>query len=266
MLGPEDALVLAPGVGVAGAALVDDVRGASYPVNETGLFVLERVGRPLEATVAELARHAGIDTERARADVLRFAFALNRELLANVAWGRSGPSRLWGWLRLAVRLVPTGMVPPSVARRSALDTSSAFRSTAGVVVALRVRCAAIGAGAAVLGALGRPTVAAVALAAGVVLGLAVHEIGHVAVLGGGVAAALVVCGLRTYVLHGPVGPARRRRVAAAGPAAAALLGVGAVTAAWLANAPGLAPAGGALAAHALGLTVATADGRAACGL
>jgi hypothetical protein len=229
------------------------------------MFVLARVGRPLEATVADLSRHARIDPVRARMDVLRFAYALNRELLANITHRSRWPARLGAWLRLAARLAPAGALPPFVAHRTALDTTTRLRSARGVLGALWRRGAGTAAAAALLGAPGRPTVGALALGLGVAIGPTAHEIGHVWLLGGA-AAALVVCGLRTYVMHAPLSPARRRRVAAGGPSLAAVLGVGAVTAAWLAAAPGLALLGGALVVHAVGLTVATADGRTACGL
>jgi hypothetical protein len=104
-----------------------------------------------------------------------------------------------------------------------------------------------------------------ALPVGVAAGLVLHEAGHAAALTG-IDAALVTAGMRTFVIHRPLAPRRRGIVAGAGPAAAAAAGVLAATAAWLVATPELALAACPLATHAIGLTVATGDGRAACGL
>ena len=264
-IGISDRLELPDGVRVGGDCLADVVRDARFPTNETGLFVLRRTGRPLGEIAAELALHHRLALARARFDVLRFAFALNRAELANVVPGDGALRRALDWLRLAVRLAPAGSLPTSVARRSPLDTTTPVRGVVGTARALLRRCLAISVAAAALALPGGHAPGALALGVGVGLGLMAHEAGHVALLAG-VGAALVVSGLRTYVIHPSLAPRRRRAVAAAGPIVAALLGLALVAAAWLARSPELALAGCAPAAHAAGLTVATGDGRVACGL
>jgi hypothetical protein len=169
------------------------------------------------------------------------------------------------WLRLAVRMAPAGMLPPATARRVSLDTSRPRRAALGAVRALWRRATGVAAASLLIVAPGRVTPAGVALAIGVGAGVAAHEAGHAALLAG-VSASLVLSRFRTFVLHPPLSPTRRSLVALGGPSAAVLLGIGAVIAAWLAGIPELAFGGCAPAAHALGLTAATADGRAACGL
>ncbi len=265
MLGPADAIGLAPGVRVESGALADEARDACFPVNDTGLFVVRRAGRPLGEVADELALQHTIELERARNDVLRFAFSLNRALLANVVAGGSAVRRAAAWLQLAIRLAPAGTLPSRNPRRFALDTSTPVRAVIDACGALRWRSVTLALAAVLLAAPGGLIPAALALGLGVGAGLVAHEAGHAALLTG-VAAALVVCGLRTYVIHPTLAPGRRRAVAAAGPAAAALLGVAAVAAAWLSGMPELGLAGCPPAAHAAGLTVATGDGRVACGL
>jgi hypothetical protein len=266
MLEPVDAIELAAGVRVVGAAVEDDVRGAVFPANETALLVLGRAGEPLGETARALARAHAIDVRRAGDDVLRFAHALNRELLANVRHGRSRARRCVTWLRLALRLAPAGLLPSGAARRYPLDTSSAGRAALGAARALRRRSLALAAATLVLASPGGvPPPGVLALALGVGVGLVAHEAGHAALLTG-VGAALVVHGLRTFVIHPPLAPGRRGAVAAGGPGAAAAVGVGMVVIGWLTGLPELALFGCAPAAHAAGLTVATPDGRTACGL
>jgi hypothetical protein len=265
MLGPADTIGLAPGVRVQNEGLTDDARGACFPVNDTGLFVIRRAGRPLGEIARELAVQHGLEPERARADVLRFAFTLNRAQLVNVVSGDGLAWRAVAWLHLAVRLAPAGTLPSLNLRRSALDTSTPGRAVGDAVGALRWRSVTLALAAVLLAAPGGLTPGVLALGLGVGGSLVAHEAGHAALLTG-VSAALVVGGPRTFVIHPPLSPARRRAVATAGPAAAVLLGVAAVCAAWVSGAPELGLAGCAPAAHAIGLTVATGDGRAACGL
>jgi len=68
------------------------------------------------------------------------------------------------------------------------------------------------------------------------------------------------------VLHAALSPGRRALVALAGPLAVAVIGTICLAAAALVSVPCLAVAGCPFAAHALGLTVFTGDGRVACGL
>jgi hypothetical protein len=265
MLGPADAVVLAAGVRVDGASVVDEARTARFPVNETGLFVLRRAGRPLGDVARELATRHGIDLERARSDVLLFALSLNRALLANIEPGDGRARRAAQWLLLACRLVPAGLLPTRNVRRCAVDTTTPAHAIRDACGALRRRFLVLVAGVVVLVAPGGGSSIAHALGLGVGAGVVVHEAGHAALLSG-VAAALVVSGLRTYVIHPTLGPGRRQAVAAAGPGLACAIGVAAVVAGWYSGLPELALAGCPAAAHAVGLTVATGDGRVACGL
>ena len=265
MLSGTDALELPAGVRIDGSVVSDDVRGALFPANVAALFVLARIGRPLGDIAAELAARHDLDPHRARDDVLRFALVLNEALLANVVRADPVARRAACWLLLALRLAPAGSLPRGTARRFPLDTSTPVHAALGALAALRWRAVAVSAAAALLAAPGGVNPRLLGLAAGVGAGLAVHEAGHAALLSG-VGGALVVSRLRTFVIHRPLAPGRRRVVALAGPAAAACVGVTMVAVAWLSGLPELAVAGCAPAAHAAGLTVATGDGRAACGL
>jgi hypothetical protein len=271
MLGPTDAIVPCDGVRIDGSTVVDDVLERSFPVNGTALFVLARAGTPLDAVAGELAARHGLDINRTRDDVLAFALALNQALLANVVHRTPRLRRALSWLVLAVRLAPAGVTPASLARRRLLDTTTAGR-------ALRTSIAAAGPRATTLGTLGtalaaqpaltaspRASLGAIALGAGVGIGVVVHEAGHAVALVG-VGAVLVVTGPRIRVAHRTLPRGRRAVVAAAGPIGAALTGATLVTLGVAARMPELALAGCAPAAHAVGMTVATAEGRAACGL
>jgi hypothetical protein len=265
MLDLTDTLVLAPGVRLEGGDVHDAVRSTRFPVNDTGAFVVARQGCPLAVSARDLALRHGITPARAADDVLRFAAALNGALLANVVPGGTRGARLAAWLSLAVRLAPAGTLPVAIARRRALVTTSPLWALVGAARALAHRSAVLTAIAAAAVAPTAPGPGAILVAAGVGLGLLLHEAGHAVALTG-VAAALVTAGARTFVLHPPLPPGRRRLVAVAGPAAAALTGALAVTAALLLSSAELAVAGCPLAGHAVGITVATGDGRAACGL
>ena len=97
------------------------------------------------------------------------------------------------------------------------------------------------------------------------LGLMLHEALH-AVMLRGVPAALITNGPRTYILH-PMLPARHSiLVGLVGPAGPAVLGLGGTVVAVASTSPRLAVLLCPLGAHALSLTVAGRDGRAACGL
>ncbi len=271
MLSLEDSIVVPTGVRVDGHDVVDDVRAARYPANDSALFVLRRAGRPLGDVAEELGRCHRLEPGRARADVLVFAHALNVGLLANVVRRRPRHRRAIEWLVLAARLAPAGTLPAPVARRHPLDTRTSIRAVVSAARGLVGRAFALAAVVAVIAlqplpaAPTRIALVAIALGAGVGGSIILHEAGHAALLAG-VGAALVLAGPRTYVLHAPVSQRRRRVLAAAGPACACGLGGVVIAVAWVLRLPELALAGCAPVGHALGLTVATGDGRTACGL
>ena len=70
------------------------------------------------------AERWGLAPDHARADVLGFAWVLNRALLANVERGTRWPAAVALWLALAIRLLPAGVMPPPRVTRYPLDTSS----------------------------------------------------------------------------------------------------------------------------------------------
>ncbi len=271
MLSLEDTISLPTGVRVDGHAVVDDVRGARYPANDSARFVLRRAGRPLADVAEELGRRHGLEPSRARADVLGFAHALNQGLLANIVCHRPRHRRAVEWLALAARLAPAGVLPAPAARRTPLDTRTPLRAVVSTTRGLAGRAVALASVVAVIAlqplpaAPARVAFIALALGAGVGGGIVLHEAGHAAALVG-VGAALVLAGPRTFVLHAPVSTRRRLVVAAAGPACSCGLGVTLIALAWALRLPELAIAGCAPAGHAVALTVATADGRTACGL
>lgn len=271
MLEIADRVVLAEGVELCDGALVDRVAATTWPLNATASFVVQRCGRPLGDVADEVARVFDRPVESARQDVLAFAWMLNRHALANVERSRRGLGRALSWLQLAARLVPAGALPPLAARRRAIDTRTSARAFATATAAAARRGIALGAGAFLAVAqvglvsgermLAAPLAAALAVGGGVV----VHEASHAAALVG-VRSALVVQGRRTFLIHAPTSRRRRVVVAGAGPLAAASIGVALIVAAAPLGVPVLALAGGAAAAHAVGLTVLTSDGRVACGL
>lgn len=271
MLEPGDRVVLAAGVELCDGSLVDRVAATTWPLNETASHVVQSCGRPLSEVAEELACVFDRPAGSCREDVLAFVWALNRHALVNVERSTRPLARTLSWLRLAARLLPAGVLPPLVARRRALDTSTWARAFASASAAAAGRGLALGAGAFVAvghvallageGVLAPPLAAALAVGGGLVL----HEASHAALLVG-VPSALVLQGRRTFLVHAPTSRHRRAMVAGAGPLVTASVGVALVAAAiWLA-APMLVVAGGTAAAHALGLTVLTSDGRIACGL
>ncbi len=270
MLEASDRIALADGVALRDRILVDRVARRSWPVNATGAFVLARQGRTLGEVADSVAVAYSLPVERARGDVLAFAWQLNRLALANVDRRAGRLRHAVAWLRLAVRLAPAGAVPPFDVRRRPLDTSTVLRAVAGVGRALAVRCAALALVAAALVAhvglvAGRPSLVVPGIV-GLAVGAAIvaHEAAHAAALRG-VPSALVVRGSRVSVVHAPAGVARRALVAVAGPALVAAVGTGLLAVAVSLGIPTLAAAGGPAALHALGLTVLASDGRTACG-
>ena len=237
MIALEDRVSLAPGVALDAGAVVDPVRGLRVDASPTALLVLEHAdGRTIAEVGAVLTRNGARDGE---GDALDFCAELNRRLLVNV------------WIR-----------PPSMLRRR---VAAAARGILLRAPARRVRSLPLG--LAVSGGALAAVVAPVALllgawplALGVCAGVVLHEAAHAAALRG-VPRALVLHGVRPTLLHPRVGTSRALLVAAAGPLAPALAAL-LVLALWDAAATASAP----LAAHALGLTVLTPDGRNACGL
>jgi hypothetical protein len=261
------------GVSMSNGHLEDVVRGRSWPLNDSGVFVLGRVGRPLEAVVRELAEAFGLPLDVARLDVLQFVWTLNALALINVVQSGSRFRRSADWLGLAARLVPAGALPAPIARRHPLDTGGLRRAVVSSLRATGFRVVIIAAAstiallplAAVLGGQGDVLLLALALGAGTGIGVGFHEAGHVASLRG-VSSALVLHGRRTFVLHAPLGSGRRSLVAISGPAAAVATGLVFVVSGATIVSPGLVLLGLPLAAHALSLTVVGGDGRSACGI
>lgn len=271
MLADTDRLSLAPGVLLRHGQLTDEVRGATWPLNVSGAFVLARTDAPVARIVHETADAFALPIETARGDVLRFAWHLNALALVNIERRGSRLRRFADWIVLAARLAPGGALPAAGARRRPLDTRSVARAFWSSLAATFTRVVVVAAVAtlvaaqflAVVGSLG--LIFPLALGFGTGAGLGLHEAAHAAALRG-VPSALVTRGRRTYVLHAVVTPARRTVVALAGPLAVAALGVALVIGGAAMAAPGLAIAGCPLATHALALTAVGGDGRVACGL
>jgi hypothetical protein len=271
MIADTDRLVLSPGVALEDGRLSDTVRGASWPLNRSGAFVLSRVGRPVGQIVNELAEAFSLPLETARGDVLRFVCRLNTLALVNVERQQTVVRRIADWIQLAARLAPTGALPVALGRRHALDTQSALRAVSSSLLASSSRVASVAAVATVVAIHvsvfgGAPALVA-PLALGIMTGagLGLHEAAHVAALLG-VPSALVTRGRRTCVLHAAVSPARRSIVAVAGPLAVATLGVGLILGGTALGTPSMTIAGCPLAAHAMALTIVGGDGRVACGV
>lgn len=270
MLSPDDRLVLAAGVRLVDGTLADGVRGSAWPLNATGCFVLERGGDELGEIAGAVAAAFALPVDRARSDVLAFAWRLNRLTLVNIERRHGLLRHVLVWLALALRLLPAGVLPPATARRSPLDTRTAVRAATSVVRVLWARSVTIALLttvavlqlAAVAGRFALVPALVTGTAAGA--GVALHEAAHAATLRG-VPSALVVQGRRTYVLHAPTGTARRAVVALAGPGVVCSLGMSLMVVATLAVSPVLALAGGVLCSHAAGLLLLGPDGRSACG-
>lgn len=271
MLELTDVIELPAGVVLRDGALVDEVVRTSWPMNTAGAFVVAREGRPLGEVAGDVAAAYDLPGEQARADVLAFAWQLNRLALANI--GRRGGrlGHLTAWLLLALRLAPAGALPPLAVRRCTLDTTTAARAVAGVARGLLRRCLLLGVAAAVLVAHlgligGQPSLLLPAAAGGAVgISVALHEAGHAIALRG-IPSALVLRSVRASVVHAPAGSRRRALVAMTGPGVVVASGIGLLSAAVLLGAPSLAAAGGPAALHAVALTVLASDGRTACGL
>lgn len=259
MLVGEDRLELPEDVILHGDTLTDPVRGASWPVNACGAYVLGRAGETIDAIACGLAEAFGVPRERAAADTASFAARLNRLLLLNVRARRRTRRRV----ALALRLAPLRILPAAQARRVALNR----RWPARLLLALVPRALWLGLAVAALpSAMGvLAPVQAAALGVAAAAGFVLHEAAHVLALGHR-RAALVLHGRRVFVLHAPLPGVRRVIVALSGPLVPAAAGVLLVAAASAAAAPTAALAGMLLTTHVLGATVAARDGRTACGL
>jgi hypothetical protein len=233
----EDRISLVPGVTLDRDVVVDPARGLRVPASATAVVVLAHAdGRTIASVADVLARSGATDGRR---DALEFCDELSRRLLVNV------------------RIRPAAYVARAVA--------AARRGIAVHAPPRRVRSVPLG-----LAAVGCVLVAATApfalllgvwtLALGVAFGVVLHETAHALALHG-IPRALVLNGVRPSLVHPRLGPTRTFVVAVAGPLVPSLTAVLAV-ALWHSS----TPAGAALAAHALGLTVAAPDGRNACGL
>lgn len=270
MLDVRDRIVLAPGVSLEGNALVDAARALRVPVNASARLVIEPHGQTLAAAAQALGRAYRLPPARARDDVLAFAWQLNAVLLANVERHASPLRRAFAWLSLAVRLLPSGSLPPVAARRAAVLTPTPLRAMATSICGLAPSALIVGfavflavlQAASVAGLL--PIVEAGAIASGVGIGIVLHEAGHAACLGR-VPAALAIRPARVSLLHPPLPTLRRQVVATVGPALPAAVGLALLATGALAALPPVALAGLPLAGHAVGLTVLTRDGRNACG-
>lgn len=271
MLEVADRIVLADGIALRGDTLVDDICGTCWPVNGAGAFVVAREDCALGEIAERVAATYALSLERARADVLAFAWQLNRLAIANVERRAGRARRAAAWLRLALRLAPAGTVPPLAVRRRPVDTTSATAAFVSVARGFAGRCAVIALAVLVLVAhlglvAGRPSLLVpTVVGLGVGGGLLLHEAGHAVALRG-IPSALVLRGARVCVVHAPAGTARRAFVAAAGPGVVAALGAVLLTAGVALGAPTLAAAGGPAALHVVALTVLASDGRTACGL
>jgi hypothetical protein len=266
-----DRLRLAPGVRLRRAGLSDEVRGTTFPLNETGRLVLEAEGTPLGQVALRLAGRFKIPAEVALIDVRAFSAELNARLLANVE-----PAD--GRLRRAVarldELLPLLLVrswPAAVRRRSPIYGRSGGAAVRSVARALAPTATAVGVlvssfTAFALAGVGAPQLKVpLVLGSAAAIGLIVHEAAHAAALGA-TPACLATAGLRAWILHAPLPPLRGAIVAAFGPAAGIATGGAAVVAAMPLESSEIALGALVLVGQGLGLTVVGRDGRNACGL
>ncbi len=271
MLDLRDRVELAEGVVVEAGAVHDTVLGGRRPGNAAAMVVLSQLGGTIEEAAVALTRAFGITLEQARDDALAFVWDLNRALLVNVHRGRGRLESAIGWALLAIRLAPAGVLPAPVARRYPLETVTWPRVIATCCSALVRRVVVIAVTVTVvvehlvLIAGGGSSGTAITVGSASALGLLTHEMAHAAMLRG-IPAALVTAGLRTYVSHPVVLPARRTAVAIGGPLAPTVIGVLLASVSLQVGSPCLALAAFPLACHALSLTVIGSDGRVACGL
>jgi hypothetical protein len=259
VIAPDDRVELAPGVTMSGHELVDAVRGVRMRLNPAAAIALrEKTPRQMAAALA--ARYA-IEQPRLEADVRVLCTTLNCALLLNVRVAT--PRLLLRWLWTALMLTPVRGLPRWPPKRVGVRTTSA---TATIATVARGALGASIAAALVTGlpfaAVSAPRVglsAGVAAACGVVL----HEAGHAFRLRG-IAAVLVVRGVRVALLHERLDRRREALIAAAGPCAVVCAALAALAASHLIHAQSLALVPCVLGVHALGLTALAPDGRKIC--
>ncbi len=269
MIGPFDRVRLPKGVELRDDALVDVLRPSAVPVNATALVALD--ARTASEAAAALERRYGVDAETALRDVLSLFAELNARFLLNVSPRWRIAAVAWRWLRTVPALLPLGRLPTTARARRAVDTSSACSLARTAPVALApflalLLVAGTTTSALLLAAFGvtAPTLFAT-LGIAIAAAVALHELAHLAALRG-VPACIVVRGFRASVVHGAVSPRRTRAVAASGPVAGIALALCLVALASVRPSTEAGAAALVCFANALGLTVASRDGRALCGL
>ena len=232
MIVDSDHVVLPEGVSVGGGHVEDIVRGCRWPLNDTGGFVLGRVGTQIDVVVRELADAYCLPLEVARRDVLQFTWTLNALAIVNIVHDGSRLRRWMDWLVLAARLIPAAGASCPGHHSTGARHGNHARAVASVVRAVRVHVcsrsrvrprSSLLPLAVALGGLGGAA-SALGLGAGTGIGVGLHEAGHVVTLRG-VPSALVLRGRRTFVLHAPVGAGRRSLVAISGPATTVAVGL-----------------------------------------
>jgi hypothetical protein len=266
-----DRLRLAPGVRLRRAGLADEVRGTTFPLNETGRLVVEAEGTPLGHVALRLAGRFKVPAAVALIDVRAFSAELNTRLLANLEPADGRVRRAVARLDELLPLLLVRSWPAAVRRRSPIDGRGGAAAVRSVARALVPTAAAVGLLVSFLSAFALAGVGApqlnvpLALGGAAAVGLVVHEAAHAAALGA-TPGCLATAGLRAWILHAPLRPPRRAVVAAFGPAAGIAAGGAAVVAAMTLESAEIALGALVLAGQGLGLTVVGRDGRTACGL
>lgn len=270
LLTPTDVLELAPGVTLDGDAVADPLRSSALPLNDTGAVLLTLLPCTIQELAVALVQRYGLDDDRARADAVTFAAAMNAALVTNVRMrGTSLPARILRSCSLSVACAMSG-VRPAGARcpytRTPLSANGRFRLIAEIVRGMAkpsLRCAAasvlpLAVLMLALGLVVIPVLLAVAVA--FLVGPGLHEAGHALALRG-TPSALVTTGVGAFIAQGPANPRRVRRAALAGPLLCALVAAGVVAVGFVLSALFLVITGIILSLQAVSLTVLTADGR-----
>jgi hypothetical protein len=241
MIDGRDTIELVPGVALRGGSLIDPVRGAAIPLNRSAELVLTA---PTIAAAGRALDRSG--ASNGTVDALAFCARLNALALLNVQ------IRLRERARRRLVAFRYGIVLHAPVRRVHVPGPVAVARVVAAPAALLTL--------ALLPATVIAGSAAVAVAFITGAGVVLHEVGHALALRG-TSYALVLDGLRPALLHRRLHGWRAVAVASAGPLAPALVAL-AVALTFRQAAPVLAP----LAAHSLGLSILTQDGRNACGL